>query len=600
MHVKQEIQSRLRTFRTMQELVIDAQAWIRVPWTTFGKQSKKHPDYPKRPLTPYFRFYHKKLPIYSAQHPGETVSSLAQMISADFAQISEKKVRHYKKAYDREMEEYRKAVQEFIRTHPEAAELANKNKRKDGTAPIKPQTPLMFFVHTKLEGQGFKNAEARKAATEALKEKWKTTKGKKKLKYIKMTLADKERYLGEAEYYKQTCPQYKVDLKRLLTKEEQAIKDKYDGKPKKPPMTGYQLFVRSMASNNELMGIEVGKRNQFLGEMWRTMPDHEKEDFNNEVLREVLKYKEQYDQYLSSLPENERQQQKEDSAEKKFTSSAQKKRLSELESLAQDSEVATKAYNVFQTELMKSPSMKSLPADELMKKTFDQWNEMPLLKKDPYFRAVQKDDSVSLSLSVAETEIIENLKKTQPKKPPRSGYSIFSSQAIAKWQSLVDTKARMGKVAEEWKTLSAAKKEKFTKQYREAFAKYKKEMEQFKAKLDPHELHLFQTFVENKTKKKLQNTLRTAIQNNKSAGSPVAKRKRMTRSKSAADAVPSSQSSSQSGSPAKKSRTKAIAAPANDEEEDGSEASDGGSNEEFVDAVADPDDDEDEDDSDSD
>ena len=53
-----EISNEVRKFRTLTELILDAQEHVKNPYK--GKKLKKHPDFPKKPLTPYFRFFMEK------------------------------------------------------------------------------------------------------------------------------------------------------------------------------------------------------------------------------------------------------------------------------------------------------------------------------------------------------------------------------------------------------------------------------------------------------------------------------------------------------------------------------------------------------------
>ena len=51
----------------------------------------KHPDMPKKPLTPYFRFFMSKRKKYSAKHPEMNVTQLTKDLSKKYAALSERK-----------------------------------------------------------------------------------------------------------------------------------------------------------------------------------------------------------------------------------------------------------------------------------------------------------------------------------------------------------------------------------------------------------------------------------------------------------------------------------------------------------------------------
>lgn len=577
-----EIQSKQRTFRTLSELLTDAKEWLQKPWTSFSKQKKRHPDYPKRPLTPYFRFYRKKWAHYREEYPGESVASLARLISDEYKQLSEKKQRHYKRAYEREMEEYKEKVQQFLAQHPEAATVVHRKSQKDGV-PIPPLTPFKFYLSEKMENQELGSSEEKAEVINRLKQKWKKLKAKRKIRYIQMTVGDQVRYKAEVDEYKKLFPNFEPKKKRLLTLEEKKIKDEADEKPEKPPGTAYTLFCKEEARTDpDLQTLDLKSRNQELGKRWEQMSHVEKRDYEIKVQEMQLLYKQKFDEYLQSLPEEEREEATEGS---KNMAASTKKRLVELEKMSADPAIAPAAYNSYQ--LQRQKELPHLPPQQMMTQCMEEWNEMSLAQKDQFFRRATNDSAVSLSLSVEDTMLIENMKRLQPKKPPRSGYSIFAGEAMNKLKlsnSQADTKNRMRQIAQEWKTLSPAKKEKYKKKWKKAFERYTEEQKEFKQGLDERSLHLYQKFVENKSKAKLLSTIKGSKVRNED--NIVSQKKRKN---------------NKDGSKSPKSR-KTI------DDEDSDESDSESATDQFVDAVQIPeqednnneDDDDDEDDDDSD
>lgn len=51
----------------------------------------KHPDLPKKPLTPYFRYFLEKREKHSKDHPEMSMTELAKMLAKKFAALPEKK-----------------------------------------------------------------------------------------------------------------------------------------------------------------------------------------------------------------------------------------------------------------------------------------------------------------------------------------------------------------------------------------------------------------------------------------------------------------------------------------------------------------------------
>src|SRR5687768_13252231 len=76
----------LRRYRTLTDMVGDAKMWLKAPWQTYNSTKKiKHPDLPKKPLTPFFRYFMEKREKTGKSNPGSSVTDLAKMLSSKFA-----------------------------------------------------------------------------------------------------------------------------------------------------------------------------------------------------------------------------------------------------------------------------------------------------------------------------------------------------------------------------------------------------------------------------------------------------------------------------------------------------------------------------------
>ena len=53
--------------------------------------SQTHPDFPKKPLTPYFRFFMEKRAKYAKIHPEMSNLDLTKILSKKYKELSEKK-----------------------------------------------------------------------------------------------------------------------------------------------------------------------------------------------------------------------------------------------------------------------------------------------------------------------------------------------------------------------------------------------------------------------------------------------------------------------------------------------------------------------------
>ncbi|NXS24528.1 UBF1 factor, partial [Mystacornis crossleyi] len=84
-----EISNEVRKFRTLTELIMDAEEHVKNPYK--GKKLKKHPDFPKKPLTPYFRFFMEKRAKYAKLHPEMSNLDLTKILSKKYKELPEKK-----------------------------------------------------------------------------------------------------------------------------------------------------------------------------------------------------------------------------------------------------------------------------------------------------------------------------------------------------------------------------------------------------------------------------------------------------------------------------------------------------------------------------
>lgn len=57
----------------------------------FTHDTQKHPDFPKKPLTPYFRFFMEKRAKYAKLHPEMSNLDLTKILSKKYRELPEKK-----------------------------------------------------------------------------------------------------------------------------------------------------------------------------------------------------------------------------------------------------------------------------------------------------------------------------------------------------------------------------------------------------------------------------------------------------------------------------------------------------------------------------
>ncbi len=57
----------------------------------FTHEKQKHPDFPKKPLTPYFRFFMEKRAKYAKLHPEMSNLDLTKILSKKYRELPDKK-----------------------------------------------------------------------------------------------------------------------------------------------------------------------------------------------------------------------------------------------------------------------------------------------------------------------------------------------------------------------------------------------------------------------------------------------------------------------------------------------------------------------------
>lgn len=494
-----EIQSNLRTHRTLSELVSDAKDWLSAPWKSVAHPRAVHPEYPKKPATPFFRFYAEQRAKYAEENPDASRAEVSKMMAAKFDKMSDRKKRKYVEPYEQEREAHKEAVAEFRKKFPDFH--FKKEKRKIE----KPMTPLQVFLKSKL-GEDYADPDAHVDQMDQLEEEWHNLSEKRKIKYIRKAADDKLRYeqekqqITESRSQKQSQNGQAVRMIKNLTKEEQQQLDTFDGKPVKPPSNGYLLYYKETIDSGDLPEMSLNKRNKLLGVKWKEMDKLERKEYAARAKQLMAEYEKAQEEYRATHPGEEQEEE----------------RMASLEKLASDSEVSQRAYSSYQTERIATLQQKDETADvsKFINITFNEWTAMTLKEKEKYFETVVKDadaaDFGGPPLSLVETQMIQNLTAMQPAKPPRSGYTLFSQDYMKKCQD-VHPGDRMLLIGNEWKKVTQAEKDRYHELYKDAVRRYEKQMQEFKSSLKSDSLNLFETYVQNKSVKSIHDVVRSAI-----------------------------------------------------------------------------------------
>ena len=109
------ISNRVRKMRTANEILKD----MKEHNTKKKSREKKEitSDIPKKPLTPYFRYYMAKRHGVIERHPEMNLLDVTRKLGSKWKNLSEEKKKKYCDKYHEEMEDYTLQVMDYLKTH---------------------------------------------------------------------------------------------------------------------------------------------------------------------------------------------------------------------------------------------------------------------------------------------------------------------------------------------------------------------------------------------------------------------------------------------------------------------------------------------------
>uniref|UniRef100_A0A673HCV3 Nucleolar transcription factor 1-like n=1 Tax=Sinocyclocheilus rhinocerous TaxID=307959 RepID=A0A673HCV3_9TELE len=271
----QEVSREIRKFRTLTELIVDAQDYVKNPYK--GKKLKKHPDFPKKPLTPYFRFFMEKRAKYAKLHPEMSNLDLTKILSKKYKELPDRKKEKYVKDFLREKETFMLRMMKFRQDHPDLLENVNKKSN----VPEKPKTPQqLWYFHEKKAFLKARPDATTKDIKDSVGKQWPQLSDKKRIKWITKSLEQKKLYEVKT-FFIQQHPEMNMTeeniVKSTLTKAERQLKDKFDGRPDKPPSNGYSMFCAELMSS--MKDVPSTERMVMCSQRWKLLKQSEKDAY---------------------------------------------------------------------------------------------------------------------------------------------------------------------------------------------------------------------------------------------------------------------------------------------------------------------------------
>ncbi|CAL1580792.1 unnamed protein product [Knipowitschia caucasica] len=524
-----KVSTEVRKYRTMTELLIDAVEFVKNPYK--GKKLKTHPDFPKKPLTPYFRFFMEKRAKYAKIHPEMSNLDLTKILSKKYKELPEKKKQKYITEFQREKEAFEKNMARFKEDHPDLME-----ERKKSELPEKPKTPQQLWYNHEKKGYTKLHPQvSQKELKDVLRRQWSQLSDKRRLKWISKALELQKDYEGSMRVYHEAHPDLSADehVRSVLTKAERQLKDKFDGRPTRPPPNGYSLYCAELMVN--MRDVPSTERMVLCSKQWKLMTQPEKDLFQRRCEQRKKQYDVDIQRFLESLPDEERDRvmSEEKLGGGKFNmggaSPAAKDRRRDTDTdwspkERRDGRKSNKlpetprtAEDLWQSSVMgdylakyRSDRRKAQVAMETCWKLMDKKEKIPWIKKAAEDQKRYERELLELrgsSVAVATPGQTQRKPKFdgEPKKPPVSGYQMFSQELLTNGElNHFSLKERMVEIGKRWQRLSVAVKEDYKRSVEENQAQYRARLELWKQTLSPQERAVYNASTKRRSSTKVR------------------------------------------------------------------------------------------------
>ncbi|XP_061588711.1 upstream binding transcription factor, like isoform X2 [Cololabis saira] len=520
-----KVSSEVRKYRTMTELIVDAMEFVKNPYK--GKKLKTHPDFPKKPLTPYFRFFMEKRAKYAKIHPEMSNLDLTKILSKKYKELPEKKKQKYITEFQREKEDFEKNMNRFKEEHPDLIE-----ERKKSDLPEKPKTPQqLWYNHEKKSYMKLHPEVSQKELKEILRRQWSQLSDKRRLKWISKALELQKDYEGSMRAYHEAHPDINSDehVRSVLTKAERQLKDKFDGRPTKPPPNGYSLYCAELMVN--MKDVPSTERMVLCSKQWKMMTQKEKDMFQKRCEQKKKQYDVDLQRFLESLPDEERDRvlgEEKMGGSRGVASSPHRAKSPSVKERIREAEPETWApagapnnrRDVKKTgKLPETPKtaeemwQHSVIGDYLAKYRSDRrkaqgameatWKSMEKKEKILWIKKAAEDQKrYERELLEMRTPAGAQRKPKfdgEPKKPPVSGYQMFSQELLTNGElNHFSLKERMVEIGKRWQKLSQNQKDKYKKLVEEQQVEYKAELEAWVKSLTPQDRAAYKEFSSSK------------------------------------------------------------------------------------------------------
>ncbi|XP_048686241.1 nucleolar transcription factor 1 isoform X4 [Caretta caretta] len=493
----------------------------------------------------------------------------------------------YIQDFQREKQEFERNLARFREDHPDLIQNAKKSD-----VPEKPKTPQqLWYNHEKKIYLKVRPDATTKEVKDALGKQWSQLSDKKRLKWIHKALEQRKEYEEIMRDYIQKHPEMNLEegvTRSTLTKAERQLKDKFDGRPTKPPPNSYSLYCAELMAN--MKDVPSTERMVLCSQQWKLLSQKEKDAYHKKCDQRKKDYEIELLRFLESLPEEEQQrvlgEEKMLGANKKgATSPASKKSSPDTGKAGSEKpKRPISAMFIFSEEKRKQlqEERPELSESELTRLLARMWNDLSEKKKAKYKareaamkaqsekkHGSDKEERAKLPESPKTAEEIwqqsvigdylarfkndrgkalkameatwNNMEKKEklmwikkaaedqkrferelsemrappcsansskkmkfqgePKKPPMNGYQKFSQELLSNGElNHLPLKERMVEIGSRWQRISQGQKDYYKKMAEEQQKQYKMHLEIWLKSLSPQERAAYKEHTSNKRK----------------------------------------------------------------------------------------------------
>ncbi|GAB6025062.1 hypothetical protein CHUAL_010498 [Chamberlinius hualienensis] len=167
----------------------------------------------------------------------------------------------------------------------------------------KPKKPFQLFLAEMMKKHVTLDLLDKMAYEHKYKQEWKNLNDNKRSSWIRKARSEEQNYTTAVQQQCLHNPKFKLGfVKSVLSKRDKKLLKKAEGKPEKPPYSGYSLFNKKMLK--ELKDVPSKKKMGEISRLWKELSESERQQYKQEALNATKQYYKDYEEYLASIQED--------------------------------------------------------------------------------------------------------------------------------------------------------------------------------------------------------------------------------------------------------------------------------------------------------